>query len=75
MKNVTITLDDVLVSKARIEAARQGKSLSRFVSELVERRVGRTMTGKEAMARFLAGPPLHVLDENGNAPSRDELHE
>lgn len=75
MRNVTITLDEVLVSKARVEAARQGKSLSRFVSELVERRVGRTMTGKEAMARFLAGPPLHVLDEHGNAPSRDELHE
>ncbi len=75
LKNVTISLDDALVARARVEAAKQGKSLSRFVSQLVEQRVGRTLTQREALERFLAGPPLHILDENGRAPSRDELHE
>lgn len=75
MKNVTISLDEGVVAQARVAAAKQGKSLSRFVSELVEARVGRTITQKEALRQFLSGPPLHVLDENGKAPSRDDLHE
>ena len=75
MKNVTLTLDNAVVAKARVAAAKQGKSLSKFVSELVEERVGRVLSQKEALDRFLAGPPLHVLDEHGKAPSRDDLHE
>ena len=75
MRNVTITLDDALLAKARVEAARNGKSLSRFVSELVQQRVGRTLTGKEAMERFLAGPAMNLTDEHGKAPSRDELYD
>lgn len=75
MKNVTMTLPDDLVARARVEAAKEGKSLSRFVSELVERRVGRKRTQSEALEAFLAGPPLHLLDENGNAPSRDSLYD
>ncbi len=75
MKNVTLTLEDDVVAKARVEAAKQGKSLSRFVSDLVAQRVGRTLTQKEAIDRFLAGPPLHILDETGKAPSRDDHHE
>ena len=75
MKNVTITMNDVVMTKARIEAARQGKSLSRFVSELVEQRLGRTLTSKEAMGRFLAGPLMDLTDEHGNAPSRDKIYD
>ena len=75
MKSITITMDNAVAAKARVVAAQQGKSLSRFVSELVEQRVGRTLTQKEALERFLAGPALHVLDEHGKTPSRDELHD
>lgn len=75
MKNVTITLDDDLVSQARVEAAREGKSLSRFVSDLVARRIGRKRTQLEAAEAFLAGPPLHLLDGQGRAPSRDSLYD
>ncbi len=76
MKNITITLDDKLASTARVEAARQGKSLSRFVSELVEERV-RPKPGsqREALEIFLSGPPLNLTDENGNAPSRDQIYD
>jgi predicted CopG family antitoxin len=75
MKNVTITLEDDLVSRARVEAAKEGKSLSRFVSELVERRVGRKKTQLEALQAFLAGPLMDLTDENGRAPSRDEIYD
>ncbi|HVL74167.1 MAG TPA: DUF6364 family protein [Beijerinckiaceae bacterium] len=75
MKNVTITLEEDLVRRARIQAAREGKSLSRFVSELVTKHVGREMNQQEAMRAFLAGPAMDLTDENGKAPSRDELYD
>ena len=75
MKNVTITLDDQVVADARVEAAREGKSLSRFVSELVQQRVGRKLSQREAIERFLAGPLMNLTDENGRAPTRDEIYD
>ena len=75
MKNVTVTMDEKLLQRARVAAAKDGKSLSRFVAETVERRVGRPMTQLEALERFLAGPLMNLTDENGKAPSRDELYD
>src|SRR5918911_2846262 len=72
MKNVTVTMEDALLRKARIAAAEEGKSLSKFIAETVERRVGRQLTQLEALERFLAGP----LWESGGGPlpSRDEIY-
>jgi predicted HicB family RNase H-like nuclease len=39
MKTVTVTLDDTIANRADAEATRQGKSLSKFVSELIEHAV------------------------------------
>ncbi len=75
MKNVTVTMDEAVLRRARIAAATEGKSLSKFISETVERRIGRPMTQAEALERFLAGPPLHLLDENGKAPTRDQIYD
>lgn len=75
MKNVTITLEADLVSRARVQAAREGKSLSRFVSVLVEQRVGKPISQREAVEAFLAGPPLPLLNEDGSAPTTDQLYE
>ena len=44
MRNVTLTLDDDILARARVAAAREGKSLSEFVGGLVETRVGRQKT-------------------------------
>lgn len=73
MKNVTVTMSETLLQRARVAAARDGKSLSRFIAEAVEQRVGRPLTQQEALERFLAGPLMNLTDENGKAPSRDEL--
>ena len=75
MKTVTVSMDEALLQRARTAAARDGKSLSRFVAEAVAHRVDRPMTQLEAIQRFVSGPPLHLLDENGNAPSRDQLYD
>lgn len=75
MKNVTVTMSETLLQRARVAAARDGKSLSKFVAEAVEQRVGRPMTQREALDIFLSGPPLRVLDENGQAPTTAQLYD
>ncbi|PZO02131.1 MAG: hypothetical protein DCF30_05830 [Hyphomicrobiales bacterium] len=75
MKNLTLTLPDDAYGRLRVEAAREGKSMSKFVGELIERRVGRPMSKAEAMQRFLAGPLWDLTDENGNAPTRDQIYD
>jgi hypothetical protein len=71
MKNVTLTLPDDLVRRARIEAAKGGKSLSKWVADIVKRDI-EGMGQAEAMRRFLSGP-----DYPGVAvtlPAREELY-
>jgi metal-responsive CopG/Arc/MetJ family transcriptional regulator len=75
MKNVTVTMDEALLKKARVAAAQEGKSLSKFIADTVERRIGRKRTQAEALKIFLAGPLMDLTDENGKAPSRDEIYD
>jgi hypothetical protein len=74
MKNVTITLDEDLAAWARVEAAKAGKSLSRYLADvLAEQRAGRPAVSQaEAMERFLSGPGWPGIAEN--LPSREELY-
>lgn len=75
MKNVTVTMDEAILQRARVAAARDGKSLSRYIAEAVEHRVGKPLTQLEALGHFLAGPSLDLLDENGKAPTRAQLYD
>ncbi len=79
MKNVTVSLDEGLIERAQAAAAREGKSLSDYMAEAMERQIGKpappSISQREALRRFLAGPPLHVVDENGRVPSRDQRYE
>jgi hypothetical protein len=76
MKNVTITLDDVVATRARVEAASRGKSLSKFVRELIEREIGhKEMTDLEAMEKFLSGPDLATLGGEARLPTRQEIYD
>ncbi len=72
MKNVTVTMDEAILRRARIAAASEGKSLSRFIAETVEQRIGRSMTQKEAVDRFLSGPDWR--SDGSRLPSRDEIY-
>jgi hypothetical protein len=75
MRNVTLTLEEAVLEQARIEAAKEGKSLSRFVADVLERRVGRKKTQAEIVASWLAGPVLFEDGEPGRLPSREELYD
>jgi len=78
MKKVTISLDDVIASRARAEAGRRGKSLSRFVRELIDREIGREIerdkkTGLEAIEEFLNGPGFPDISKNWRG--REDIYE
>lgn len=82
MKNVTISMDEALLRAVRIEAAKAGKSVSKFIGEMVEVRVGapialdnETKTHKfKALEQFLNQPKVQISDENGVMPTRDWIY-
>ncbi|MGH8264597.1 MAG: hypothetical protein ACRET4_14045 [Steroidobacteraceae bacterium] len=72
MKNITITLEEQVASWARIEAAREGKSLSRFVSEMLSERRSRATSQREVLEKFLNAPDFPGIA--ADLPSREELY-
>jgi hypothetical protein len=58
MKSLTISLPDETFARARIAAAQEGKSPTRFITDLLDHRLGRRLTQCEALERFLSGPPM-----------------
>jgi hypothetical protein len=81
MKNVTVTLDDETASWARIHAAEQNQSLSRFLGELLSRTMHQSQAYEIAMQRYLARRTIQPEGESemsGKAdkyPNRDELYD
>jgi hypothetical protein len=80
MKNVTISMDEGLLRRARVEAAKAGVSLSRFLSVLIQKELPRPeppytdeawAARIAAVERFLSGPKLDI-SENGRMPNSDE---
>ena len=49
MKNVTITVEEAALEWARIEAAKQGTSVSRLVGEMLAEKMQRTDAYQRAM--------------------------
>ena len=75
MKNITLTLDEKTAAWARVYAAGQNKSLSRFVGELLDRTMKESREYDEAMRQYLSKKPSHLNRENSANPTREELHE
>ena len=74
LKNVTITLDEAVARWARLEAARENTSVSRFVGELLAERMRHGHAYDAAMERYLSVKPRAI--SNGKPyPQRDELHD
>lgn len=77
MKNVTVSMDDRLAQEVRVEAARAGKSMSRYISEVVEAAVRAAAAGEvrnrqlDAVEAILSGPMWNVT-EDGRMPTADE---
>ena len=75
MKNVTITLDEETAAWARVEAAGQGKSLSRFVGDLLRERMVGDRAYQDAMRLYLSKPARLLSKPGTKYPKRDELYD
>lgn len=75
MKNVTVTLEPEVARWARIRAAEQEMSLSRFLGELLRREMSARSAYETAMEDYLAVEPRQLRREARPYPARDVLHE
>jgi hypothetical protein len=80
MKNVTISMDEELYRLTRIEAAKAGISMSRFLASAAKSKIDAAHSASESEARngqleavkaFLAGPKWSIM-ENGRMPTAEE---
>jgi predicted transcriptional regulator len=74
-RNITLTLDDDLIHKARVLAARRKRSVSALLREELSRLVAEDeayeIAKRAALARLERGAHLG----GGSLPTRGELHE
>jgi hypothetical protein len=75
LKNVTISLDASVARWARIKAAEQDKSLSRFLAELLEERMKHESDYDTARRRFKEGKPFAFREPGEKLPTRDEIYD
>ena len=74
LKNVTITLDDAVARWARLEAARENTSVSRFVGDLLAERMRHNAEYEAAMQKYLSVKP-RAISRGRPYPRREELHD
>ncbi len=75
MKNVTITLEEKTAAWVRVSAAREDKSVSRYIAEMLEKRMRESRDYANAMRRFLDRQPSRINETKERLPKRDALHE
>ena len=75
MKNVTVTLPEDVAAWLRVRAAENGRSVSRWLAELLEGMRRGEDEYDLAMERYLARKPRRLSWVDGRKPTRDELHD
>ncbi len=75
MRNVTITLDDETARWARIEAARNDTSVSRFVGAMLRERMDERTGYERAMRSYLSRKPTLMSEPDDKYPTRAEVYE
>ncbi|HXX14693.1 MAG TPA: hypothetical protein VEJ47_07295 [Candidatus Eremiobacteraceae bacterium] len=73
LKNVTITLPEHVARWARIEAAKQDTSVSRYLGNVLEQQMALTTRYRQARKRALNRKPF--LRTDGSYLSREQAHE
>jgi hypothetical protein len=75
MKNVTISLDEGVARWARVKAAGQDKSLSRFLADLLEERMRQESDYEAGLEIFRSVEPVRLREPGETLPTRDELYD
>ena len=73
LRNITITLEEHVARWARIQAATNEISVSRFLANLLKERMKETDEYEAAKRRALARKPF--LKSDGRYLSREEVHD
>ena len=74
MKNVTVTLDEVVALWVRVRAAEQNQSVSRYLGDMLRKQMTEEKTYGEAMDRFLSRKPSRITD-SASYPARETLYD
>ena len=75
MKTITITLPEDLARWARVRAAENERSVSKWIAELLEGTRRREDDYDMAMRQFLSVEPRRMEWVDGRKPTREELHD
>ncbi|WP_165933600.1 hypothetical protein [Aquabacter spiritensis] len=75
MKNVTITVSEDLLARARVAAAREGISLSKFIAEHLSRALGGHADPLAPFDRWLGGPGWGYGPPPALLPKREDPDE
>jgi len=73
LKNLTITVKEDVARWARIKAARENKSVSRLVGEMLQEQMMKERGYAAAMKAYLSVQPTR-LSQDGRYPTREEMH-
>ena len=73
LRNITLTLEEEVARWARIEAAKEDLSVSRFLADILKQRMAAQDGYDKAMRRALARKPF--LKTDGRYLSREEVHD
>jgi plasmid stability protein len=75
MANLTITLDDELLKKARVKAAELGTSVNEVLRRHLEAWTGLQQERRRAIEQLLEASERSTASSGGRKWTRDELHE
>ena len=74
MKNITVSLDDETAAWVRVQAAREGLSVSRYLGGVLRERNQKLNEYERAMHRFFSRPLRHFEKTNGKYATREEMY-
>ena len=75
LTNVTVTLDEDTLSRARVKAAEKNESLSHYVGEMLREHLKKRDEYEVAMRAALAEKPLDLKGPWKPYPKREELYD
>jgi hypothetical protein len=73
LRNITVTLEEDVARWARVEAAKEEVSMSRFLAGILKQRMAAQDDYSRAMRRALGRKPF--LKTDGRYLSREEAHD
>ena len=75
MANLTITVDDEVLKRARLRATEQGTSVNSIVRQYLEQYAGSRSAQEQALAKLLTMSEQARSKRGRRSRTRDELHD